>query len=69
MKKSVQKQNREYAEKGMATYKKGTRFTAKKIIKVSESECWAETLIGYMVKLGLINEVKDELGRSISVLD
>ena len=44
----AQRQNPEYAEKGVAAYKKGTRFTAKKIVKISESEYWAETPSGYV---------------------
>lgn len=44
----AQKKNPEYADKGVAAYKKGTRFTAKKIVKVSESEYWAETPSGFV---------------------
>ena len=45
---SAQKQNLEYKDKGVAAYKKGTRFTAKRIVKVSENEYWAETPSGYV---------------------
>ena len=48
MTESAQKKNPEYAGKGVAAYKQGTRFTAKKIIKVSENEYWAETPSGYV---------------------
>ena len=48
MTKSAQKENLEYAEKGVAAYKKGTRFTAKKIVKISDDEYWAETPSGYV---------------------
>ena len=48
MTEAAQRQNVEYAEKGVAAYKKGTRFTAKKVIKVSDDEYWAETPSGYV---------------------
>ena len=44
----AQKKNPEYAEKGVAAYKKGTRFTAKRIIKIRDTEYWAETPSGYV---------------------
>ena len=48
MTEAAQKQNPEYRDKGVAAYKKGTRFTAKRIIKVSDQEYWAETPSGYV---------------------
>lgn len=44
----AQKKNPEYGEKGVAAYKRGTRFTAKKIMKISDDEYWAETPSGYV---------------------
>ena len=48
MTETAQKENPEYEEKGTAAYKKGTRFTAKRIIKKSETEYWAETPSGFV---------------------
>ena len=48
MTETAQKENPEYAEKGTAAYKKGTRFTAKRIIKVNDTEYWAETPSGFV---------------------
>lgn len=45
---SAQRQNPEYKDKGVAAYKKGTRFTAKKIVKIGDDEYWAETPSGYV---------------------